>query len=58
MKLQEIYRLKRATTFIELLGSLEIYDEKGETWRITAILERDTLFNRLIVVGKQRWENM
>ncbi|KAE9362759.1 hypothetical protein N431DRAFT_391269 [Stipitochalara longipes BDJ] len=72
MKLKDIHRLKRATAFMgklaekaanwsedtELLSSLEIDDEKGETWRFTAIPERDALFNRLIAVGEQRWENM
>ena len=70
--LRDIHRLKRATAFAskpaemaanwsedkQLLGSLEIDDEGGKTWRFTAIPERDELFNRLIALGKQRWENM
>lgn len=69
---RDIHRLRRATAFVskpiemvagrsedkELLASLEIDDEKGKTWRFTAIPERDELFNRLIALGKQRWENM
>jgi hypothetical protein len=68
----DIHRLKRATAFVnkpaemaadwaedtELLGSLEIDDLKGETCRFTAIPERDALFNRLVALGGQRWENM
>jgi len=63
--------VKRATAFVskpaemaadwsedtELLGSVEI-DGEGQTWRFTAIPERDALFNRLVAVGGQRWENM
>ena len=70
--LADIHRLKRATAFVnkpaemaadwaedtELLGSLEIDDARGETSRFTAIPERDALFNRLVAVGGQRWENM
>ncbi|KAN0119385.1 Protein of unknown function (DUF3292) domain containing protein [Hyaloscypha variabilis] len=66
--LQDIYRLKRATAFInkpvkkaaswsedtELLASLEIENERGGTIRFTAIPERDALFNRLIALGNQR----
>jgi hypothetical protein len=70
--LQDIHRLKRAAAFVskpadmaanwsentELLGGLEIDNEKGHTWRFTAIPERDELFNRLVALAKQRWENM
>jgi hypothetical protein len=70
--LQDIHRLKRATAFMskaaemaaerwddmELLGSLEVEDETEKTWRFTAIPERDELFNRLVALGNQRWENM
>jgi len=70
--LHNIHRLKRATAFMskpaemtadwshgtDLLGSLEIDDETGKTWRFTAIPERDELFNRLVALGAQRWENM
>lgn len=72
MAVKDIHRLKRATAFAsklaekaadwsedsELLGSVEIDDENGKTWRFTAIAERDELFNRLVAVGEQRWENM
>lgn len=68
----DIHRLKRASAFVskpiekavdlsgdtELLSSLEIVDEREKTWQFTAIPERDELFNRLIALGKQRWENM
>lgn len=70
--LQDIHRMKRATAFAskpaemaagwsedtELLGSLEIDDAEEHTWRFTALPERDALFNRLIALGGQRWENM
>ena len=72
ISVQDIRRLKRATAFVkkpaemaadwsentELLGSLEIDDGEGHTWRFTAIPERDELFNRLVALGNQRWENM
>lgn len=68
----DIKRVKRATAFVnttvesvaafcsdkELLASLEIEDEKEKTWRLTAMPERDELFNRLVAIGNQRWENM
>jgi hypothetical protein len=71
MAIRDIQRVKRATAFMskpaemaadwsedtELLGSVEI-DGEGQTWRFTAIPERDALFNRLVAVGGQRWENM
>lgn len=71
MAIKDIKRVKRATAFVskpaekaadwsqdtELLGSLEI-DGEGKTWRFTAVPERDALFNRLVAVGGQRWENL
>lgn len=46
----------------ELLGSLEIStadtDQADNVYRFTAIPERDELFNRLVAIGQQRWENM
>jgi len=42
----------------ELLGSLELKDGTGKTWRFTALPERDELFNRLVAVGCQKWENL
>lgn len=67
-----IKQLKRATAFTgkaaekaadwssgkELLGSLEVEDGEGKLWRFTALPERDELFNRLIALGGQRWENL
>jgi len=72
IEIRNIHRLKRATAFVskmieravdwneeaELLGSLEIEDEGGKTWRFTALTERDELFNRLVAVGNQKWVNM
>ncbi|KAJ5612040.1 hypothetical protein N7510_005234 [Penicillium lagena] len=69
---KDMKRLKRTTAFVntaiesmaafssekELLASLEIEDEEEKTWRLTAIPERDELFNRLISIGNQRWENL
>ncbi|KAK0124803.1 hypothetical protein ONS96_008684 [Cadophora gregata f. sp. sojae] len=68
---EAIKKLKRATAFVgkpaemaagwssdkELLGSVEVEDGDGKMWRFTALPERDELFNRLIAVGGQRWEN-
>jgi len=42
----------------ELLGSVEIDDANENTWRFTAVPERDALFNRLIAIGPQKWEKM
>jgi len=70
--IKDIKRLKRAAAFVnaavesfakfstdkELLASLEIEDEKEKTWRLTAMPERDELFNRLVAIGDQRWENV
>jgi len=42
----------------QLLGSVEINDLSGKTWRFTALPERDELFNRLVAVGNQRWVNV
>ena len=69
---EDISRLKRATAFAntaaemaadwgtekELLGSVEIDTPEGKTWRLTALPERDELFNRLVAIGKQKWENV
>ncbi|KAF3906770.1 hypothetical protein AA313_de0205767 [Arthrobotrys entomopaga] len=68
----DIKRLKRVTAFSikaaegvagwghkeELLGSVEIDDVTDRSWRFTAVPERDALFNRLIAIGSQKWENM
>ncbi|KAB5518140.1 hypothetical protein GE09DRAFT_978386 [Coniochaeta sp. 2T2.1] len=46
----------------DLLGSVEIstadVDQANDVYRFTAIPERDELFNRLVAIGQQRWENM
>lgn len=46
----------------ELLGSIEIStadaNQANDVYRFTAIPERDELFNRLVAIGQQRWENM
>lgn len=68
----DIKALKRATAFSmktaeiaadwgteqELLGSVEIDGLNDKTWRFTALPERDELFNRLVAIGSQRWENV
>ncbi|KAL8692949.1 MAG: hypothetical protein Q9218_002126 [Villophora microphyllina] len=36
---------------------LEIVDKAGNTWKLTAILYREELFNRLIAIGGQKWES-
>ncbi|CAI7618999.1 unnamed protein product [Penicillium pancosmium] len=70
--IRDMKRLKRATAFVssaveaiatsssdqKLLAGLEIQDHEEKTRRLTAIPERDELFNRLIAIGNQRWENM
>lgn len=72
LDIHNIRELKRATAFVSkpaematnwssdkaLLGSVEIVDENGKQWRFTALPERDELFNRLIAIGAQRWENL
>ncbi|KAJ5567070.1 hypothetical protein N7535_006376 [Penicillium sp. DV-2018c] len=69
---KDMKRVKRATAFVsstiesvasassdkQLLASLEIEDEKEKTWRLTAIPDRDALFNRLVSIGDQKWQNM
>jgi hypothetical protein len=69
---EDIKRVKRATAFVnsateavvafssdqELLASLEIEDKEEKVWRLTAMPERDELFNRLVARGNQNWENI
>jgi len=69
--LKNIRRLKRTAAFsnkpaekaaewskdTELLGSLEIVDQDDKSSWFTAVPERDELFNRLIALGDQRWQN-
>jgi hypothetical protein len=42
----------------ELLASLEFVDQSRKVWLFTALPERDELFNRLVAMGGQHWENM
>ncbi|EIN07550.1 hypothetical protein PUNSTDRAFT_88129 [Punctularia strigosozonata HHB-11173 SS5] len=41
---------------MQIVDGLEIVDGAGRTFVMTAIDKRDELFNRLIAIGKQRWE--
>lgn len=36
---------------------LEITDKSGNVWRLTAIRLREELFNRLVAMGRQKWES-
>ncbi|KAI9653333.1 MAG: hypothetical protein M1829_001318 [Trizodia sp. TS-e1964] len=72
IKIGDIKRLKRATAFSsmpgemiaewstskELLGGIEINDRFDKCWRFTALPERDELFNRLVAISSQKWENV
>ncbi|KAI1086901.1 hypothetical protein F5B19DRAFT_101703 [Rostrohypoxylon terebratum] len=40
----------------EVADSLEITDRAGNVKRVTALLMRDELFNRLVAIGGQKWE--
>jgi hypothetical protein len=40
----------------EVADGLVIKDKLGHEWHITALTERDELFNRLIAIGSQMWE--
>lgn len=42
----------------EIKDGLEIVNRAGERWRVTALKERDELFNRLIAIGGQVWESL
>lgn len=41
----------------EIKDGIEIMTKQGEKWRITALKERDELFNRLIALDRQVWES-
>lgn len=41
----------------ELADGLEIVDNKGNSYTLTAIPLRDELFNRLVAMGGQKWES-
>ncbi|KAK2623524.1 hypothetical protein QTJ16_007078 [Diplocarpon rosae] len=72
IEINGIKRLKRATAFMskpaemaadwssgkDLLGSVEVEDKTGHVWRFTAIPERDELFNRVVALAGQTWENL
>ncbi|RYP04857.1 hypothetical protein DL764_004180 [Monosporascus ibericus] len=40
----------------EINDGLEITDRRGNTVRVTAVPLRDELFNRLVAIGRQKWE--
>jgi Protein of unknown function (DUF3292) len=40
-----------------VVDGLEIMDKSGNTTRITAIVLREELFNRLVAMGSQKWES-
>ena len=40
-----------------IVDGLEIVDKEGNTTRITAIVQREELFNRLVSMGRQKWES-
>ena len=40
----------------EILDGIEIMDKQNRTTLITAIAQRDELFNRLCAIGTQKWE--
>ncbi|ERF69387.1 hypothetical protein EPUS_05932 [Endocarpon pusillum Z07020] len=41
----------------EIKDGLEIVTKDGARWRVTAMKEREELFNRLVAVGGQIWES-
>ncbi len=41
----------------EVKDGIEIVTREGARWRVTALKEREELFNRLIAVGGQAWES-
>lgn len=41
----------------EVLDGLEITDKKGDKYTMTAIKGRDELFNRLLAMGRHKWES-
>jgi len=40
----------------EIADGLEIVTKGGETYKVTAMILRDELFNRLVAMGGQKWE--
>jgi len=41
----------------EVANGLEIFDRRGNSWKVTAMPLRDELFNRLVAMGGQKWES-
>lgn len=41
----------------EVKDGIEITTKLGKVWKVTALKERDELFNRLISIGNQVWES-
>ena len=41
----------------EVKDGIVIVDKSGKEYRVTALKERDELFNRLIAMGNQVWES-
>lgn len=41
----------------DVIDGLEIVDDAGQRWLLTAVHKRDELFNRLIAMGPQKWES-
>lgn len=41
----------------EIADGIEIVSKTGETWKMTAMVLRDELFNRLVAMGGQKWES-
>lgn len=42
----------------DLLGGVETTDMAGVTQKWSALPERDELYNRLVAIGEQKWENV
>jgi len=43
-------------TDAEINDGIILRDEQGNEYHLTAIPERDALFNRLVAIGEQIWE--
>lgn len=41
----------------DVIDGIEIVDDAGQSWLLTAVHLRDELFNRLIAMGTQKWES-
>ena len=41
----------------EIKDGIEIVTRNGARWKVTALKERDELFNRLVAIGSQVWES-